>query len=49
MQNPVGGRGPDETRNLILAVVLAIVIFGGFEVFYNGPARERFRRNNARR
>jgi YidC/Oxa1 family membrane protein insertase len=42
MQNP--GGGPDETRNVILAIVLAVLIWGGFEVFYNGPARERVQR-----
>ncbi|MEQ1490159.1 MAG: hypothetical protein ABL932_06365, partial [Terricaulis sp.] len=41
MQNPGGGMGPNETRNVIIAIVLSIGIFAGFEVFYNGPARER--------
>ncbi|ANP45150.1 membrane protein insertase YidC [Candidatus Viadribacter manganicus] len=40
MQNP-GGGAPNETRNVILAIVLAVGIWGGFEFFYNGPARER--------
>ncbi len=33
--------GPNETRNVILAIVLSVAIFAGFEFFYNGPARER--------
>ena len=33
--------GPNETRNVIIAIVLSVAIFGGFEFFYNGPARER--------
>jgi len=33
--------GPNETRNVIIAIVLSVGIFGGFEFFYNGPARER--------
>ncbi|MBX3429327.1 MAG: membrane protein insertase YidC [Hyphomonadaceae bacterium] len=41
MQNPGGGMGPNETRNVILAIVLSATIFLGFEFFYNGPARER--------
>jgi len=40
MQNR-GGPGPNETRNMLLAVVLSIGIFVGFEFLYNGPARER--------
>ncbi|MCX7356539.1 MAG: membrane protein insertase YidC [Alphaproteobacteria bacterium] len=32
---------PTETRNVIIAIVLSIAIFAGFEFFYNGPARER--------
>lgn len=39
--NSSGGQGPVETRNVIIAIVLSIAIFAGFEVFYNGPARER--------
>jgi YidC/Oxa1 family membrane protein insertase len=38
---PSGGPGPNETRNVILAIVLSIAIFLGFEIFINGPARER--------
>ncbi len=33
--------GPTETRNVVIAIVLSIAIFAGFEFFYNGPARER--------
>lgn len=40
MQNR-GGPAPEEMRNVILAIVLSIAIFAGFEFFYNGPARER--------
>ncbi len=40
MQNR-GGPGPNETRNMIIAIVLSIGIFFGFEFFFNGPARER--------
>ncbi|MEQ1818814.1 MAG: membrane protein insertase YidC [Terricaulis sp.] len=32
---------PNETRNLILAIVISVAIWSGFEFFYNGPARER--------
>jgi YidC/Oxa1 family membrane protein insertase len=38
---PRGGPGPDETRNILLAIVLSLAIFFGFEFFYNGPQRER--------
>lgn len=33
--------GPNETRNVILAIVLSIGIMLGFEFFYNAPNRER--------
>lgn len=33
--------GPNETRNVILAIVLSLGIMLGFEFFYNGPQRER--------
>jgi YidC/Oxa1 family membrane protein insertase len=36
-----GGRTPDETRNAFIAIALSFAIFLGFEIFYNGPARER--------
>ncbi len=36
-----GGPGPNETRNVLLAIVLSLAIFFGFEYFYNGPQRER--------
>jgi YidC/Oxa1 family membrane protein insertase len=38
MQQP---RGPNENRNLIIAIVLCLAIWGGFEFFYNGPMRAR--------
>jgi YidC/Oxa1 family membrane protein insertase len=34
-------RGPNENRNLIIAVVLMAAIFFGFEFFYNAPQRAR--------
>jgi len=40
MQNR-GAPGPDDNRNMFLAVILMIAILGGFELFYNGPQRER--------
>jgi YidC/Oxa1 family membrane protein insertase len=40
MQNR-GGPGPDETRNILIAIVLSLAIFFGFEFFYNGPERQR--------
>lgn len=40
MQQP-GGPGPQETRNVFLAIALSLAIFMGFEFFYNGPQRER--------
>jgi len=33
--------GPNETRNVILAIVLSLGIMLGFEFFYNAPNRER--------
>jgi YidC/Oxa1 family membrane protein insertase len=36
-----GGPGSNETRNVIIAIVLSIGIMLGFEMLYNGPARER--------
>ncbi|MEZ5961015.1 MAG: membrane protein insertase YidC [Hyphomonadaceae bacterium] len=41
MQNPGGGMGPNETRNVILAIVISLGIMLGFEFFYNAPNRER--------
>jgi YidC/Oxa1 family membrane protein insertase len=41
MQNPGGGMGTTETRNVILAIVLSLGIMLGFEFFYNAPNRER--------
>lgn len=38
MQNR-GGPGPNETRNMLIAIGLSIAIFLGFEVFFNGPMR----------
>jgi YidC/Oxa1 family membrane protein insertase len=36
-----GGPGPDEMRNVLVAIVLSLAIFFGFEIFYNAPQRER--------
>jgi YidC/Oxa1 family membrane protein insertase len=36
-----GGPGPDETRNVLIAIVLSLAIFFGFEFFYNAPQRAR--------
>jgi len=36
-----GGPGPNETRNVLIAIVLSLAIFFGFEFFYNAPQRER--------
>lgn len=44
---PPGGQGPVETRNVILAIVLSLAIFLGFEFFYNAPLRERLQRERA--
>ncbi len=33
--------GPNDTRNVIIAIVLSIGIMLGFEFLYNGPQRER--------
>ncbi len=33
--------GPNETRNVILAIVISLGIMLGFEFFYNAPNRER--------
>jgi len=41
MQTPGGGMGPNETRNVILAIVISLGIMLGFEFFYNAPNRER--------
>lgn len=40
MQNR-GGPGPDELRNMFLAIGLSLAIFLGFEFFYNAPQRAR--------
>lgn len=36
-----GGPAPDDTRNVLIAIVLSLAIFFGFEYFYNAPQRER--------
>jgi YidC/Oxa1 family membrane protein insertase len=41
MQKSGGQGGPNETRNVFIAIGLSIAIFLGFEVFYNAPQRER--------
>lgn len=38
MQNR-GGPGPDELRNMFIAIGLSLAIFVGFEFFYNAPQR----------
>ncbi len=43
-----GGPGPNETRNLIIAVVLSAVIFLGFEFLYNAPQRAQREAEQAR-
>lgn len=36
-----GGPGPGETRNVVIAVILSVLILLGFEYFYNAPQRQR--------
>jgi len=36
-----GGPGPGETRNLIMAMVLSLVVLVGFQFFVAGPEQER--------
>jgi len=36
-----GSQGPDQTRNLIIAGVLCVLILVGFQFFYNIPAQQR--------
>jgi YidC/Oxa1 family membrane protein insertase len=36
-----GSQGPDQTRNLIIAGVLCVLILVGFEFFYNIPMQQR--------
>jgi YidC/Oxa1 family membrane protein insertase len=43
-----GPQGPSDTRNLILALVLSLAIFAGFEFFYNQPRREEMLAERAR-
>src|SRR5690349_21146538 len=43
-----GGPGPNETRNMIIAVVLSAAIFFGFEFFYNAPQRAQHEAEQAR-
>jgi len=40
MQTP-GGSGPNDTRNVIIAIVLSGLILLGFEFFYNAPLRQQ--------
>lgn len=40
MHNP-GGPGPDETRNVVIAIVLSALILFGFEYFYSAPMRAK--------
>lgn len=46
MQNP-GSPGPNDTRNIIIAVVLSGLILLGFEFFYNAPLRSRLAQERA--
>jgi len=46
MQNP-GGPGPNDTRNVIVAIVLSALILLGFEFFYNGPLRRELAQERA--
>lgn len=43
-----GGPGPQDTRNMFLAIGLSLAIFMGFEFFYNAPQREREMAERAR-
>ena len=36
-----GSQGPEETRNLIIAGILCVLILVGFEFFYNIPMQQR--------
>src|SRR5215475_9135436 len=36
-----GSQDPDQTRNLIIAGILSVLILVGFEFFYNIPAQQR--------
>lgn len=47
-QYGAGAPGPNETRNVIIAIVLSAVIFIGFEFFYNAPQRARAQAEQAR-
>ncbi|HYD87091.1 MAG TPA: membrane protein insertase YidC [Vitreimonas sp.] len=47
MQNP-GGPGPNDTRNVIIAIVLSALILLGFEFFYNAPLRREQAQERAR-
>ncbi len=40
MQNRQGGMGPDETRNLIIAMALAMAVFFAWDFFVAGPQRQ---------
>lgn len=46
MQNP-GGPGPDQTRNVIIALALSLAIFLGFDLFYNAPLRDKVQAERA--
>lgn len=47
MTNP-GGPGPNDTRNVIVAIVLSALILLGFEFFYNAPLRREMEAERAR-
>jgi YidC/Oxa1 family membrane protein insertase len=44
---PMAPQGADNTRNLILAMVLSMAILFGFEFFVTGPQRERLEAERA--
>jgi len=46
MQTP-GSPGPNDTRNVIIAIVLSALILLGFEFFYNAPQRSRLAQERA--
>ncbi|MCL4716026.1 MAG: membrane protein insertase YidC [Hyphomonadaceae bacterium] len=46
MQNP-GGPGPNDTRNVIVAIVISALILLGWEFFYNAPLRRELAQEQA--
>jgi len=47
MQNR-GGQTGDETRNVVIAIVLSVLIFWGFDALYAGPQRARMAEDQER-